>query len=440
MVKRKLKNKKTGKKRLVKKKAIKMVPSQNIVHRTRIRVIGIGGGGSSIVSEIASQLKRVDFVVANTDIQALKASPRAVRTLAFGQNITLGLGCGMDAKVGQKAAREEKVKIAKLFKDIDLCILVSCLGGGTGSGAAPEFAKIAKDLGIMTFGIFTLPFKFEGVRRAQIARASLDKIIPNLNALAIIPNENIFQIIDKKTPIREAFSAINKKLTENLQGLIEMVYVPGLINIDFADLKTILDGKGKLAYLNSAVSQGERRVEEVVKTVLKSPLAEYNILGAEKIIFNITASRELGMNEVETISQAIANFNKRAKIIFGISQSDSYKDKIRIALLAVGCGKEPKVKPKKVKKIKPPQPKPQPKPKKKSSPKKKSKKKPVKETSPQPVKVEVTQEETMPLKTLTRRNALDLKKAAEKAEQEMLEREKKWDVPAFLRRKPEETQ
>ena len=462
------------KKRKIKKikKAKKRTSSPTLIHHTRIRVIGIGGGGSSIVSEIASQVKKVDFVVANTDVKALREAARNTRTFSFGQNLTGGLGCGTDVRLGQKAAHDEKNRIVKLFKNIDLCVLVASLGGGAGSGAVQEFAKIAKDLQVLTFGIFTLPFKFEGSRKMRIARNALEKITDNLNTLAIIPNENIFQIIDKKTPLKEAFSAINWRLARNLQGLIEMIYLPGLINIDFADLKTILAGKGKLAYLNSAVSQGQNRVEEALKALLKNPLNQYGISGAEKILFNITASRNLGMREVEEISQTIADFNKRAKIIFGISQNDNYKDKIRITILAVGCGKEKKLKPKskktrqkpsrrlggsakmparsrysvaggrsfrrrnlpkikisrRVKKVKKPV---------KSQHKRKIKK--VKKPIRVQVPVKEEKEEMPPVKTLTRRSALDLKKAAEKTEQEMLEQEKKWDLPAFLRRKPQES-
>ncbi len=447
------------------KKQAKTLESQELVHRTHIRVIGIGGGGSSIVSEIAPQVQRVDFVVANTDIQALKQASRSAKRLHFGQNLTHGLGCGMDARLGQKTAREAKNRIAKLFQGIDLCILVSCLGGGTGSGATPEFAKIARDMGVKTFGIFTLPFKFEGGKKAQVAKNSLKKITPNLNALSVIPNENIFQIIDKKTPLKQAFSAVNKRLAENLRGLCEMIYLPGLINIDFADLKAMLEGRGKLAYLNSATCQGPDHVEEAAKQVLKSPLSEYSIQGAEKIIFNMTANQDLGMKEVEYISQTISNFNRRAKIIFGVSQNSNYRNKIRIALLAVGCGKEPKPKPKPRLKPKPrskskprrrvkskprpkrkhrpkPKPRPQPKPKKKRKKpvpikapvvKKKKRKKP----KPVPVFIPVKVKKETPNKTLTRKNALDLRKETEKAEEEILEQEKKWDIPAFLRKKPE---
>jgi len=420
---------------MVKKRAkqgkIKKVPKitpLDLVHRTRIRVIGVGGGGGSIVSEIARSLKRVDFVAANTDSKALKEASKHTKVLQFGEKVTGGLGCGMDVRLGQKAARDDKAKIAKLFHGIDLCFLVSSLGGGTGSGAAPEFARIGREAGAMIFGIFTLPFKFEGGKKLYLAKNSIEKLVPNLNTVSIIPNENIFKIIDKKTPLKEAFSTINRRLSENLRGLVEMIYMPGLINIDFADVRTILEGRGKLTYLNSAQAQGPNRVEEVLKELLKSPLNEYNIEGAEKMLFNITASQDIGMKEVEQISKTISDFNRRAKIIFGVSQDNSYKDKIRISLLAVGCGRveKPKPKPK-------PEPKPKPRPKKKWKPKnkRKAKKKPV----PVPAPQEAPAEEE-PVKALTRRNALDLRKAVEVAEEEMQAKEKKWEIPAFLRRKP----
>lgn len=447
-----------------------------------------------MVSEIAPQLKRVDFVVANTDSQGLKEAAKEAKIFQFGQNLTKGLGCGMDPRIGQKAAQEEKQRIAKFFKGIDLTILIASLGGGTGSGAAPEFAKIAKDSGVITFGIFTLPFRFEGGKRMQIAKNSLEKLTPNLNTMAIIPNENIFRIIDKDTPIINAFSAINEQLSENLRGLIEMIYLPGLINIDFADLRTTLDGKGRLAYLNSSQAQGSNRAEQVIKELLKSPLVEYNIKGGQRILFNITASQDLKMEEVEQISKTILDYNHRAKIIFGVSQNDDYKDRIRVTLLAVGCGKEPlpkrrasvsprvergerKPEPETQSQLKPkPEPKPEPKPRRnppsqmaaapKGEPRhfgqgarsiklsgKPRRRKPTvhplfphstqpkakKEISPATEELPQSESESEKEepKTIVRRNALELKKAAEKIEQDLLEQEKIWDIPAFLRRQKE---
>lgn len=441
MAKKKKKSKKI--KKALKNKEPKII-SSDLVHRTRIRMIGVGGGGGSIVSEIARSLRKVDFVVANTDSKALKEASKHARILQFGEKLTEGLGCGMDAKLGQKAARDDKTKIAKLFKGVDLCFLVACLGGGTGSGAAPEFAKIGKEMGVIVFGIFTLPFKFEGGKRSYIAKNSLEKLIPNLNAISLIPNENIFKIIDKKTPLKAAFSAINQRLADNLGGLVETIYLPGLINIDFADVKTILEGRGKLTYLNSVQAQGSNRVEDVLKELLKSPLNEYTIKGAEKMIFNITASQDIGMKEIEQISKSISDFNRRAKIIFGVLQDNNYKDKIRISLLAVGCGKEEKPKPtrsydrvpRRMTGQTPKKPKAK---KKRGPPRRRMRKRRAKKSVPVSVPIKEPIEELVeePAKALTRRNALDLRKAVEKVGEEMEERDKKWEIPAFLRRKPD---
>lgn len=438
----------------------KALVSQDTVHRTKMRIIGIGGGGSSIVSEIAPLINRVDFVVANTDVQALGEAAKQARKLHFGENITFGLGCGMNPKLGQKAAKEESDKIAKLFQGIDLAVIVSSLGGGTGSGAAPEFTRIAKEMGVLTIGIFTLPFKFEGSRRSQIAKTSLQQLTPNLNVVSIISNENIFKIIDKNTPLKEAFSLINKRLAENLRGLIEMVYLPGLINIDFADLKTILEGRGRLVYLNTALTAGPNRAEEAAKELLKNPLNEYSINGAEKIIFNITAPRLLGMQEVEHISRTISDFNRKAKIIFGVSQDNSYKDTLRVTLLAVGVGKERVKKKSKIKKVLQIQAPVTPEPEiKKENPKKKMKVKSkikvkVKLPAKPRIKPQVKQKKLklpkseMPeikgtfdeavSKPLLRKNALEIRRETEKTEEALLAQEKKWDVPAFLRQKENE--
>ena len=215
--------------------------AQNTVHKTKVRVIGIGGGGGTIVSEIISRMKKADFVVANTDAKALRLIKKAKR-FQFGVNVTKGLGTGMNVEIGEEAALEDKEKIEKLFDGQDVCIVVSSLGGGAGSGASPIFAKLSKNTKCLTYGIFTMPFEFEGSKKMEIAKESLDKIRPHLNAFSVIPNERIFKIIDKGTPLKDALSAINERLAKNLGGLIEMIYLPGLINIDFADLRTILDG------------------------------------------------------------------------------------------------------------------------------------------------------------------------------------------------------
>ena len=324
-------------KKKLSKPAKKSPVFDNTIHKTKIRVIGIGGGGGSIVSEIVSRIKKADFVVANTDIRALRAV-RQVRRFQFGQSLTKGLGTGMNADLGELAAQNEKEKIKKLFEGQDLCIMVSCLGGGAGSGATPVFAKISKNSDCLTYGIFTLPFEFEGEKKMEIAKESLEKIRPNLNAYSIIPNERIFQIIDKDTPLKDALSAINERLAENLEGLIGMIYLPGLINIDFADLKTILSGRGRLTYLNTIEIEDPDK-ENVVKKVTSSPLYSYTIKGARRILYNIIGGKMLQLSEVSQLSKIISDsINKNAKIIFGINQDQKYQEKIKITLLATGCG------------------------------------------------------------------------------------------------------
>src|SRR4030042_749019 len=266
-----------------KKTEIKQLPVvPEAVKKTKIRVIGIGGGAGNIVSEIASRIEKATFVAANTDPKALRTVRRKVTRFQFGQSLTHGLGTGMNPDLGREAALDEKDKIKKLLEGQDLCIIIACLGGGTGSGAAPIFAKISKSLGNLTYGIFTLPFKFEGDKKVEIAKEGLEKVKGYLNAFSVIPNERVFQIIDKNTPLRQALSVINRSLAESLEGLIETIYEPGLINIDFADLRTILDGRGRLASLNSvSVPRKEGASKDLINKALNSPLYPYSIKGAK---------------------------------------------------------------------------------------------------------------------------------------------------------------
>ena len=326
-----------GKKRKIKKpKSVR--PTEPGAYKTRIKVIGIGEGGSSIVSEIAERgVKRAEFVAVNTNIRALKETSKRVKRFWFGKKLTQGLGTGMNLELGEMAAREEKEKIKELLRGIDFCILVASLGGGTGSGAGPVFAEISRRFKNTTLGIFTLPFKFEGEKKMELAMAALEKLRSNLNTLIIIPNQRIFQIVDKNTPLREALSVINKNLAESLQGLIETIYQSGLIKIDWASLKSILEGKGKLAFLNTIQIQGMRQVEEIVKKVLANPLYPYSPQGASGgTLFHISGGLSLNVGEIEQIGKVISeSVNPRAKVAFGVDMGKG--DKIKMTLLANGC-------------------------------------------------------------------------------------------------------
>ena len=396
-------------------------PLDRSTSNTKIRIIGIGGGGCSIVKEISINIKRVSFVAANTDKRALKEIRGKVRPFQFGEKVTGGFGTGMNSELGREAANIEKEKIKKLMEGQDMCIFVSCLGGGTGAGAVPVFAKIAKEMGVIAYGIFTLPFKFEGVKKNEIALEALAEAKNNLNAISVLPNENIFKVIDKKTPLKEALSIINRNLSKSLEGLIETIYGSGLINIDFADLKTILDGRGRLAYLNTAEFDATKEIDDAIKKVTHSLFYSYGIEGANSVLSNITGSGNLGLKDVSFISEGITNLaGKNSKIIFGISQDAKIGNKIRITLLAVGCQSE-ELFPKEKKTIK----------------EKETIKSPVKKTERvvkkrvKPIKKE-KQQEKVDIKI--RRNALEVKKAIEEVEKEIIENEDKWETPAFLRR------
>ncbi len=480
-----------------KKNRVRSSVQQNLTnsfHRTKIRVIGIGGGGSSVVAEIAPAVKRADFWAANTDMQALKRIGKNCRHFLFGQSVTAGLGCGASPRLGQAAAEKAKDKIAKLFEGVDLVILISCLGGGTGSGAMPEFARQAREANCLSLGIFTLPFKFEGEKKTQVARIALSKAVSQLSASVIFPNEKIFQLADKPDGFQSALSKVNSILAEDLKNLIETVYAPGLINIDFSDLRSVLAGEGKMAYLASASSQEQNKVEDACKVLMSHPLNEYDPSGAGRILFNIASEKDISIDEVEHISKIIYQLNPSAKIIFGLSSLSPVKNKggnrLTVTLLAVGDKKEDRGKEKsakskgprrnlKIKRVKvltqaassgATKPQEGPKrtgrktPKKILSNRKTAKnpaiKKSVSAANASPViqkikskhlaskkkqsrttkgknivlkKQEISRVEDGLLSRM-RKNALDLRKEVELAEEEHLAQERQWDIPAFLRR------
>ena len=451
MVKRKKKTtKKTIRKRRSpkRKRPIKKAPQKaetNGIKKIKIRVIGIGGGGSSVVSEIAQSVKGASFYAANSDSRALDGLSKKVSKFYFGQALTGGLGTGMNPGLGEEAARSEKERIKKLLQGQDLVILIVCLGGGLGSGAAPIFAKISKNLGNLTYGIFTLPFKFEGKKKMEIAKNSLKELQRNLNTFSIIPNERIFKIIDKSAPLKKALSAINKNLSESLQSLIEIIYQPGLINIDFADLRTIFGGRGKLTYLNS-IEAGKEEDEEVIERVINSPLYPYGINGAKGVLINISGQKDLSLTQVSQISKVISDKVYRgAKIIFGISKAKK-ASKMKVTLLATGCAK--KIFPEKTKKHLKKKPTPKPEPKKPVEPPAKVKKKKIK-VKVRKIKIKSSSpKKQSSLKGSTsaaikakksevrvRKSAVQVKKEIEEEEAEIISREKFWETPAFQRKK-----
>jgi len=413
------------------------------IYKTKIKLVAIGGGAGNIISELALSLPRVSFIAANTDFQALNKIKEKVLLFQLGQNLTKGLGTGRDVDLGREAALKEKEKIKKLLSGCDFCILLVCLGGGTGSGAGPVFAKIAKSLGLLTLGIFTLPFKFEGEKKMEIARLALQKLKPHLDAFILLSNEKIFQVINKNTSLQEAFSAINKNLSKNLMSLIEIIYQPGLINIDFADLKTILEGKGKLAFLNTVLIDKGKEKNELIKEVINNPFYSYSIGGAKGILLNIIGEKDLSLFDISQISKTILELSHpEAKIIFGLGQSGRriLGNKIKVTLLATGClnkifgvslenrkkpikkKSEPEILEKQVKDKK-----------RKRGMRKKVAEKSKKKEILLPKTEEQQKEENVEIKI--RKNSLQLKKEIEEAEKEILTKEEIWETPAFLRNK-----
>ncbi len=420
MAKKRLKPKRKTVKKTLKVKAKPVAPVIEQLKNPKVKVIGIGGGGCSIVSEIAKifATKRLpshgapEFIVANVDYKALKVVPHQTKKFYFGQDITYGLGCGMNPDLGEQAANQVKEKIKKELSKADLCIFISSLGGGTGSGATPVFVEAAASLNLINIGILTLPFKFEGGRRMGIAKDAVKKIKTGLNAFSVIPNQKIFEIIDAKTSLKDALSSMNRILAQNLEGLIDLVYSTGTINLDFADLRSVLKEKDRSAFLGSATASGNNRAKRAVDQLTKNRLLDYKFETAQKFLFNIAGSKTMKMREVEEVCKNIFQFNPKAQIIFGITQKPEMKNKIRVTLLAVE-GETPKEeKPQEVKEVK-----------KTKGKKGKGKKDEAKKAIPKTTS-----------KIRIRRNALDLHQMAKDSEDELLEEEKKWDIPAFLRK------
>jgi len=256
---------------------------ESVMRRVKIKVIGVGGGGGNIIAELLKKLKdfsyqKVDFVAVNTDNQALKSLPRTLKTFPFGNKLTRGLGTGRDVEIGERAAKEDIEKIKHLLgDDRDLYIIVSSLGGGTGTGATPVISKIAEEMRLNTLGIFTMPFSFEGRKKMELSVKALEKIKESLNAFLVLPNEKIFTLTKEEVPFADSLNLLNDKLAESLEGLLRTIYSPGLINIDWADIKTILEGRKKVAYLNFVKAKSTQSAEEIAKILLKNPILDYKL-------------------------------------------------------------------------------------------------------------------------------------------------------------------
>ncbi|NUM25730.1 MAG: cell division protein FtsZ [Candidatus Buchananbacteria bacterium] len=302
----------------------------------KIKVIGVGGsGGAAINRMVASKIRGVDFLAINTDVQALHHS-QAKTKLHIGKLTTRGLGAGMDPDIGEKAAEESQNDIRELIKDADMVFVTCGLGGGTGTGAAPVVASMAKDAGALTVAVVTRPFSFEGAQRAQIAQQGYDSLKNKVDAIVTIPNDRLLQIIDKKTSLLDAFKICDEVLQQGVQGIAELITIPGLINVDFADVKTIMKDTGS-ALMGIGQGTGENRAVEAAKSAISSPLLELSIDGAKGILFTVVGGPDLGMHEVNEAAKVITqSADPNAKVIFGAVIDDSMKDEVKVTVVATG--------------------------------------------------------------------------------------------------------
>ncbi|MGI6730753.1 MAG: cell division protein FtsZ [Anaerovoracaceae bacterium] len=307
----------------------------------QIKVIGVGGGGSNAVNRmIDSGLKGVNFIAVNTDKQAL-ASSRAETKLQIGEKLTKGLGAGANPEVGQKAAEENIDDVNKFIAGSDMVFITAGMGGGTGTGAAPIIAKAAKDMGILTVGVVTKPFTFEGKKRRDHADLGVTFLKKYVDSLVVVPNDKLLQIADKNTSMLEAFSMADEVLKQGVQGISDLIQDAGLINLDFADVKTVMSDRG-IAHMGVGRGTGETRVADAVKAAIESPLLETSINGAKAILLNIMGGYDLGMLEVnEAADQIEKAADKDAIVIFGASVKEDMQDEIIITVIATGFEDRP---------------------------------------------------------------------------------------------------
>ena len=303
----------------------------------KIKVIGLGGGGSNAINRMMeARFNGVEFIVANTDSQALRASPAPIK-LQLGARLTQGLGAGSDPEIGKNAALEDREQIKKLLEGADMVFVTAGLGGGTGTGSAPIVAATAKELGILTVAVVTKPFAFEGRRRAQQAEAGLTELRGVVDTLITIPNQRLLAVVDRGTPLVEAFRIADTVLLQAVQGISDLILVPGLINLDFADVRTIMAGMG-MALMGTGVGKGEHRAVEAAQKAVASPLLdETSIDGARGILMNFTGGPDLSLHEVEEAARIVQDAgDEEAHIIFGAVIDPSLQDEVRITVIATG--------------------------------------------------------------------------------------------------------
>ncbi|WP_214846553.1 cell division protein FtsZ [Exiguobacterium sp. s193] len=307
----------------------------------KIKVIGVGGGGSNAVNRMIEHgVQGVEFIAVNTDAQALNMSQADVK-LQLGAKLTRGLGAGANPEIGKKAAEESREQLTEILSGADMVFVTAGMGGGTGTGAAPVIAEISKEIGALTVGVVTKPFMFEGRKRMQHAVSGVQNFKEKVDTLIVIPNDKLLEIVDRNTPMLEAFKEADNVLRQGVQGITDLIAVPGLINLDFADVKTIMTEKGS-ALMGVGVATGEHRATEAAKKAISSPLLETSIEGAKGVLMNITGSANLSLYEVTEAAQIVQSAaDEEVNLIFGSVINDNLEDEIIVTVIATEFENEP---------------------------------------------------------------------------------------------------
>lgn len=303
----------------------------------KIKVIGVGGGGGNAVGSMVEggHIAGVEFISVNTDAQVLLANPSPTK-LQIGEKLTRGLGVGGNPEIGSQAAEESAEKLKELLIDSDMVFVTAGMGGGTGTGASPVIARLAKEIGALTVGIVTKPFAFEGARRSVLAEEGIDRLRKEVDTLIVIPNQRLMDVIDRKMTLLEAFKVADSVLGQAVAGIAEIITTPGLINVDFADVKTIMKDAGS-ALLGIGTGVGENRAQMAARAAVSSPLLDLSIEGARGVLFNISGGPDLTMFEVDEAARIISNSaDTDANIIFGAVIKDDFSDQVRITVIATG--------------------------------------------------------------------------------------------------------
>ena len=313
-------------------------------HFAQIKVVGCGGGGNNAVNRmIDARLRGVDFIAINTDKQALFLS-KANTKIQIGDKLTKGLGAGANPEIGEKAANESRDEITQAIKGADMVFVTAGMGGGTGTGAAPVVAQIAREMGILTVAVVTKPFIFESRTRMQHAERGIENLKNTVDSLVTIPNDRLLQVVEKRTTMVEAFRMADDVLRQGVQGISDLIAVPGLVNLDFADVKTIMLSTG-LAHMGVGRASGENRAEDAAKLAISSPLLETSIEGARRVLVNITGGPDMGLFEVNTAAELVQkSADPEANIIFGAVIDETMTDELMITVIATGFESGPVLK------------------------------------------------------------------------------------------------